>query len=107
MAKYQVLCVDQEPWDQNNKHAQIVALGTRAADGSTRRWSAQEVIRAIEKAKKNKKKKKKGDAFFTVDPKTGAEAKVRVRRCKKCGHKIIKSSPDATSNNNLNSLKRC
>ena len=98
---------------RSKSDCQIVALGTLAADGSTRRWSTQEVIRAIEKTEKNKKKgKKEGDIFFTVDPENKkSRRKVIVQRFK-CGkrlvHELVKSSPSIKSRkDDLNDLRRC
>jgi hypothetical protein len=42
-----------------------------------------------------------GDTFYTVGPITRKRAEVKDYMCAVCFHRIIKSSPDATTDNNL------
>jgi Protein of unknown function (DUF3892) len=94
MAQLQVTCTVQEPAWAPTRHAHIVRVGV-AGGGS---WTKQQVILAI---------KLRQHTFYTVDPLTGKVALVQVVACRQCGGEIIRSAPDATLLNNLDSLPRC
>ena len=96
--RYRVICTEQVPVTQPTSHAHIVKVGTGPTTASyTQKWTLAEVIAAIGR----------GDEFHTVSPSTGKTAQVKVVPCGKCGSKIIRSSADALTDNNLDSLPRC
>jgi hypothetical protein len=96
--RYRVVCDNQVPVDQPKTHAHIVEVGT----GTTpqhydRLWSVAEVIAA----------NGRGDVFYTLSASTGEAARVIVVGCSVCGQQIIRSSADAITDNNLDSLPDC
>ena len=96
--RYRVVCDNQVPVDQPKTHAHIVEVGT----GTTpqhydRLWSVAEVIAA----------NGRGDVFYTLSASTGEAARVIVVRCSVCGQQIVRSSADAITDNNLDSLPDC
>jgi len=92
MSTYRVVCTEQTNCSQSGH---IVGVGTGVnADKANASWTVQEVWTAIGQ----------GDRFYTeVD---GFEADVQIYRCP-CGHGSLKSDPDATTANNLDSLRLC
>ena len=98
MAEHRVVCTEQMPMDEPTSHAHIVVVGTGAdPDHATGHWTLAGVISSIGA----------GNVFYTISPSTGKKATVRVVPCSACGHQIIKSSADAVTDNNLDSLRRC
>jgi hypothetical protein len=96
--RYRVVCDNQVPVDQPKTHAHIVEVGT----GTTpqhydRLWSVAEVIAA----------NGRGDVFYTLSASAGEAARVIVVGCSVCGQQIIRSSADAITDNNLDSLPDC
>ncbi len=95
---YRIVCTNQEPINEPTTHAHIVTVGVGdAPDNAARRLSLSQVLSAIDN----------GDSFYTVGSRTGTTAKVVSVNCDNCGRRIIKSSPDATTDNNLDSLRAC
>jgi hypothetical protein len=98
MARYRIVCTEQEPIYQLTAHAHIVAVGTgNDANKATTRWTLSEVISAMNA----------GTVFYTYSPSTGKVALVVKVACARCGHTIIRSAPDAVTDNNLDNLRRC
>ena len=100
MATYRIVCTDQEPVYQPKNHAHIVSVGTGGdPDKATEKFTLAQVIAKIEA----------GEIFYTQGPRTGKQARVLVAWCTICStRKIIKSSPDATTDNNLDGgIRRC
>jgi len=96
--RYRVVCDNQVPLDQPKTHAHIVEVGT----GTTphhydRLWSVAEVIAA----------NGRGDVFYALSASMGEAERVIVVRCSVCGQQIIRSSADAITDNNLDSLPDC
>lgn len=99
MSTYRVVCTEQEPIYQPTTHAHIVAVGTGSnPDKASQRWTLDQVIRAILYS---------GDSFYTQGKTSGKVARVVVVNCGHCNRQIIKSTPDAVYDNNLDSLRRC
>jgi hypothetical protein len=95
---HRIVCTDQEPVYLPTTHAHIVGVGTGDdPNKATARWTLSEVIRAIDA----------GDVFYTVGPRSGKMALVRVVKCGHCDRRIIKSAADAVEDNNLDNLRRC
>lgn len=99
MANHQVVCDNQEPVSQPKSHAHIVQVGL--ASSAPGKYSSlltlAEVLRRIDT----------GDTFFTVSPSTQKIAQVIAVGCPVCGSRIIRSTPDAVSDNNLDNLPNC
>ena len=100
MTDYKIVCTDQEPIDQPTTHAHITAVGIDSNnDGRAEdRHMKSTVISNI---------RNNGDRYYTVGLQTGITAYVGVISCNLCGYEIIKSTPDATADNNLDYLRRC
>lgn len=97
MVTDRIVCTEQEPVHLPTTHAHIVAVGTGSdPNKADRRWTLREVLEAIDR----------GDRFYTESP-TGRQAQVRAVDCSVCGHRIIRSAPDAIPENNLDNLRRC
>lgn len=98
MATYRIVCTDQEPSGHSNGHAHIVAVGVGDdPDRAQRRWTLDEVVRAIER----------GDVFYTKGVHTGKLAIVETYRCVPCRRIHIRSAADRVSDNNLSRIRRC
>lgn len=98
MSRHRIVCTDQEPVYMPTTHAHIVAVGTGTdPDRATDKWTLAQVIAAIDR----------GDVFYTVGKTSGKVALVVVVGCRHCGRRIIRSSADAVTDNNLDSLRRC
>jgi hypothetical protein len=98
MTRYRVICTVQEPASAHPKNAKIVAVGT-IADGTvtTRRWTIQEVVNAMDH----------GDYFYTRGETSQRVASVEKYWCAICNAWHIRSTADAVTDNNLDSLRRC
>ena len=98
MADYRIVCTDQEPFYQPTTHAHIVAVGTGTdPNKADQRWTLDEVLNAMDR----------GDRFYTVGVGSGKVALVEKYTCTSCWRTHIRSSPDAVTDNNLDSLRRC
>jgi len=100
MARYRIVCTEQEPADHAPKFAHIVAVGTGTDAGSaTKRWTVQEVWDAIDRE----------DTFYTKGERSGKVAEVEKWTCQTCSppRKTLRSLPDAVEDNNLDDLRTC
>lgn len=98
MTRYRVVCTIQEPFEKPHEIAHIVSIGTGDDPGrASNKWDLKDVLDALDR----------GHTFFTKSPSTGKEASVNKYQCKTCGRTTIRSSPDATTDNNLDNLRRC
>lgn len=96
--RYRIVCTTQEPAWQGHEHASIKEVGTgQDPNKAEKRWTVQEVVDAIGR----------GDTFYTKGPRSGKVAEVHTVRCTRCSAHRIRSAPDATTDNNLDSLRRC
>lgn len=100
MADYKIVCTDQEPVYQPTEHAHIVAVGIDSDndDVANDRHTKSEVITNIQT---------RGHRYYTVGKHSGLKAFVEIVYCDLCRYVVIRSSPDATRDNNLDSLRRC
>lgn len=100
MTDLKVVCTDQEPVTQPTTHAHIVSVGvdTNNDGREEEKHSKAQVIQNI---------RSRIHRYYTVGPQTGKLAYVEVAPCRFCGYEIIRSTPDATTDNNLDSLRRC
>lgn len=98
MARYRIVCTNQEPADQPPTHAHIVAVGTGIITTEyTRKWTLDEVLKAM----------KGGDTFYTKGAQSGKVAEVERYTCRPCQRDYIRSDADAVKDNNLDSLPSC
>lgn len=98
MATYRIVCTDQEPSGQPDQHAHIVAVGVGDdQDKAQRKWTLDEVLRAIDR----------GDVFYTKGVKTGKLAIVMTYTCVSCRRVHIRSATDSILDNNLNHIRHC
>jgi len=97
MASYRIVCTDQLPVHQPTTHAHIVSVGTgddpkKAND----KWTLGQVIGALAN----------GHSFYTMDSQ-GNKTYVETCICSYCNKQHIRSKPNATTSDNLDSLRRC
>lgn len=98
MARYRIVCTNQEPAENPPTHAHIVAVGTGVnPDQADKRWTLNQVLTAMGR----------GDTFYTQGIRSGKVAVVEKYRCRWCNSTYIRSSADAVQDNNLDSLRRC
>lgn len=98
MARYRIVCTEQQPYGHPPASAKIVAVGISAGeDRATHRWTVPEVVRAIDG----------GTTFFTRGLSSGRTAEVEKYWCSQCSSYHIRSSRDAVTDNNLDSLRLC
>jgi hypothetical protein len=98
MASYRIVCTVQVPVSEPTTRAHIVNVGTGTdPDQADRRWSVDEVLRAIDS----------GDDFYTLGRQTGRRAAVHKYICGGCHRTFVRSGPDAVTDNNLDSLRTC
>lgn len=98
MARYRIVCTNQEPVLQPPTHAHIVAVGTGSnPERYERKWTLDEVLSAMER----------GDTFYTQGRESGRVASVEKYVCSHCRRTYIRSGPDATTDNNLDNLPTC
>ena len=96
--EYRIVCTEQVPAQNPPKHAHIVAVGVGNDPGAAElRLTLAQVIQ----------KMNAGDRFFTKGVQTGKIARVEKYWCSYCGKHHIRSTPDATTDNNLDSLRYC
>lgn len=95
---YRIVCTEQEPAPNPPQHAHIVAVGVgNDPDAANKRFTLAEVLSMMDT----------GDNFYTVGTRTGKSAWVEKYWCSHCSRHHIRSSPDATTDNNLDSLRYC
>lgn len=98
MARYRIVCTEQQPVHQPTTHAHIVAVGTGTdPKKATKRWKLSEALNAMNN----------GDSFYTQGTTSGKAARVEKYGCPKCGRTYIRSTRDAVHDNNLDNLRRC
>jgi hypothetical protein len=98
MARYRIICTNQEPVHLPTTHAHIVAVGTGVTpDHYDRKWTLDQVLWAMDQ----------GDTFYTQGKETGRIAGVVKYECSQCRRIYIRSTPDAVRDNNLDNLLRC
>lgn len=101
MANIRILCTDQQPIYRPAEHAHIAAVGVDTdSDGRTdARHELSTVVRNIQSRTHN---------YYTYGPGSGKVALVEVIDCPShCGEKVIRSTPDAVRDNNLDSMRYC
>ena len=95
---FQIVCTEQVPAQNPPKHAHIVAVGVGDdPNRANKRLSLNTVIQMMDD----------GDRFYTRGQKTGRIAWVEKYICTSCRKYHIRSAPDATTDNNLDSLRYC
>ncbi len=98
MARYRIVCTEQVPASQHPRNAKIIAVGTGTdPEKATQRWTVTQVVEAIDR----------GDTFYTKGERSGKVAEVEKYWCSICGAWHIRSSADAVTDNNLDSLRTC
>lgn len=100
MVDFKIVCTDQEPAYQPTSHAHIVSVGI---DTDNDGYANEKHL----KAKVIKNIKSRLYRYYTIGPKTGKLAFVEVANCSFCRGEIIRSESDSTTDNNLDSLRRC
>ncbi len=100
MKEYQIVCTDQVPQSAPLTHAHIVSVGIDTDDDGRAnvQHSLQEVVNNIRGSLAQ---------YYTVGSYTGKKIYVDTVPCSVCRHWIIKTYPDNTGDNNLDSLRRC
>lgn len=101
MAELRIVCTNQIPIHKPAEHAHIVAVGVDTNnDGlGDEKHTLQQVVRAIDN---------RTHVYFTYGENSKKAALVEVIDCPThCGERIIRSQPDATRDNNLDSLRQC
>lgn len=92
MSAYRIVCTDQTGCSQGGH---ITGVGTGAdPDAAGQSWSVQQVWDAIDR----------GHTFYTYA--NGRQASVHKLHCG-CGRGSLRSGADATTANNLDSLRLC
>lgn len=98
MSTHRIVCTEQVPTGNHPTRAKIVAVGVGVnSDRATERKTVPEVVRMMDL----------GEQFYTKGPHSGRTARVIKYWCHACSEWHIKSSPDAVSDNNLDSLRYC
>jgi hypothetical protein len=98
MSRYRIVCTEQEPVNEPTTHAHVVAVGTGIVPSQVdKRWTIDEILAAMGD----------GDAFYTQGETSGKIASVEKYVCSSCYRTWIRSTADAASDNNLDSLRRC
>ncbi len=101
MADLRIVCTEQQPIYKPTSHAHIVAVGVDTDnDGyADEKHSLQNVVRAIDGGVSR---------YYTYGAVSKKVALVETLDCPAhCGERIIRSESDATSDNNLDFLRRC
>ncbi len=100
MNEFHIVCTDQVPVNVPLNHAHIVAVGI---DTDNDGWAnVQHSLQAVIVNIQNKRAR-----YYTIGDHSGEKAYVEVVFCKVCNHLIIKTYPDDTTDNNLDSLRIC
>jgi hypothetical protein len=95
---YRIVCTEQEPATNPPSHAHIVAVGVgNDPNGAEQRLLLSSVLMMMDR----------GDIFYTKGTTSGKVAKVEKYWCSSCEKYHIRSSPDATTDNNLDNLRYC
>ena len=95
---FRIVCTEQEPASAPPKHAHIVAVGVGTDPGAaSTKYSLAEVITKMEQ----------GSRFYTKGTTSGKVAWVEKYKCSSCRKTHIRSKADATTDNNLDSLRKC
>ena len=95
---YRIVCTEQQPAQNPPQHAHIVAVGVGTdPDQASQRFTLAQVIQKMENR----------DRFYTTGLRTGKTAWVEKYYCSYCRREHIRSSPDATIDNNLDCLRYC
>jgi uncharacterized protein DUF3892 len=98
MARYRIICTNQDPPYQPTTHAHIVAVGTGTSpDHYDQKWTLNEVLAAMDR----------GNTFYTQGRQSGRVAEIEKYTCSTCRRIYIRSAPDAIPDNNLDNLPRC
>ena len=92
--RQRIVCTNQEPILADHDKAHIVEV---RVEGSPRLFPLAEVLASM----------KFGAKFYTRDEKTRKEADVEPYNCSRCQKTYIRSTADATEDNNLDSLGSC
>jgi hypothetical protein len=95
VARHEIVCTRQFPPGARPDHARIVEVGLR---GEATRRSLREVVGWIERGEHE---------VYMTDPSTGQPAEVALCRCPGATWTHIKTWPNATRDDNLDSLPRC
>ncbi len=84
--------------NQPTTHAHIVSVGIgNDSNKADTKMTLDQVIAGIDR----------GDVFYTYGEQSRKTAIVIKASCGHCRRTIIKSAPDAVTDNNLDSLRRC
>jgi hypothetical protein len=84
MARYRVVCTNQEPASELPQHAQIVAVGvSEHPKKASKRLLLSEVLQMMDR----------GDQFYTKGVESGKEAGVVKFHCDHCSKTHIRSTP--------------
>jgi len=98
MGYHRIVCTNQEPAGQAPTHAHIVAVGIGITSTAfDRRMTSQEVMHAMDR----------GEVFFTKGEQSGKVAIIQKVYCHACHGPIIRTTPDAVHDNNLDSMPYC
>lgn len=98
MARYRIVCTQQELVNEPNRQAHIVRVGTGiTAQRYDQLWALDDVLRAMDR----------GDTFYTKGEQSGRVAEVEKFICGSCRRTFIRSTADAVTDNNLDNLPRC
>ena len=98
MARFRIVCTNQEPVCLPNNRAHIVAVGTGDdPDKADQKWTLDQVLAAMDR----------GDTFYTKGKHSERVAAVEKFNCHLCRRTYIRSTPDAVQDNNLDNLRRC
>ena len=98
LARYRIVCTEQQPASQPPTHAHILAVGTGNNPAQAeQRWTLARVLSAMDR----------GDTFYTQGTSSGKIAEVEPYGCRWCNQRRIRSKADAVYDNNLDSLRRC
>ncbi len=94
--QYRIICTNQVPSHNHPENAKIVSVEV-AGLYHRETMTVSEVVRRIGQ----------GDSFYTQDNRSGKRAGVGYYWCSRCQENHIRSKPDATTSNNLDSLPKC
>jgi hypothetical protein len=98
MTDYRIVCTTQEPVSAPPTHAHIVAVGVGTdPNKADEKLTLQEVLTKMDR----------GDRFYTKGGYPERLAWVEKFWCTACDRWHIRSQPDRTTANNLDSLRTC